>query len=184
MSDKYFEYLLGISWKGLVYRRYFLYPCLLKYSNGKILDIGCGTGEFLSKLSNGVGVDINEKCVGYCKRRGLNASLMDEDKLPFPDASFDTIILDNVLEHIADPKPLLGEIRRVLRYKGILIIGVPLKKGYKKDPDHKQYYDAKRLGELNIKNGFEVKRLFEMPFLGLGNILSAACTYSISAKDV
>ena len=47
------------------------------------------------------------------------------------------MVLDNVIEHIQDPMPLLKECKRVLASKGNIIIGVPLEKGYERDPDHK-----------------------------------------------
>jgi len=46
-------------------------------------------------------------------------------KLPFEDESFDTILLTDVLEHLAEPVAALGEAARILRLGGKLIIGVP-----------------------------------------------------------
>lgn len=182
MSVHYYEYLKGISWRGTFYRRYFLYPKLLKYCHGKVLDVGCGTGEFLSLLESGVGVDINGICVKHCLDRGLEAVKMEEDILPFDNESFDTLILDNVLEHISEPNQLIKELIRVLKIGGIIIIGVPLQKGYKRDPDHKIFYNKESLLRLNQEAGLQVKNVLEMPVKGLGQILSAACTYSISVK--
>jgi ubiquinone/menaquinone biosynthesis C-methylase UbiE len=62
-----------------------------------------------------VGVDINPVTVNFCQESGLHAVLMEKDRLPFSDEVFDSIILDNVLEHIEKPFPLLREINRVLK---------------------------------------------------------------------
>ena len=57
-------------------------------------------------------------CVEHCKKLGLNAELMIEDKLDFQ-TLFDTVVLDNVIEHIQDPMPLLKECKRVFSIKEI-----------------------------------------------------------------
>jgi len=92
-----------------------------------------------------VGVDINPRLVEYCREQGLEAHLMKPDELPFENGRFDGVILDNVLEHIADPEPLLGEIHRVLRVSGRVIVGVPGAFGYTLDPDHKHFYSEVQL---------------------------------------
>jgi len=98
-----------------VYRRYFLYPRICHRLHGRTVDVGCGIGDFLQFRPNTIGVDINAHTVAYCKARGLDARLMEPDVLPFEDASFDSALMDNVLEHIAEPAALLRELRRVLR---------------------------------------------------------------------
>lgn len=50
---------------------------------------------------------------------------MTPDHLPFDSESFDSVLIDNVLEHIEDPNSLLAEIKRVIRPNGGLLIGVP-----------------------------------------------------------
>ena len=181
-SETYFEYLKSISALGLIYRRHFLYPRLAKHCRGSTLDVGCGTGEFLKFMPGATGVDINEFCVSYCEDSGLNAVKMDVNILPFCDASFESIILDNVLEHIGNPKKLLDEIHRVLQSPGRLIIGVPLKKGYSKDPDHKIFYDVARLRDVLEKHNFKLISNFETPLPGLGKILNSACLYGVITK--
>ncbi len=148
MSTEYFNYLNSRSLLGFLYRKYYLYPKLYKNLNGNILDIGCGVGDFLKVYNNAVGVDINIDCVNYCIKNGLNVRLMQQDKLPFDNNSFQSILLDNVLEHIEDPSNLLLEIKRVLKTDGILIIGVPCEKGYEFDSDHKIFYDIESLKNI------------------------------------
>ena len=183
MTETYYDYLTQISWKGTVYRKFFLYPKIMRYCGAKTLDVGCGTGAFLKAFSGAQGVDINEHCVDHCKRAGLNAAYMSTDHLQFAEASFDTIVLDNVIEHIVNPEPLLVECRRVLKPEGNIIVGVPLKKGYARDPDHKKYYSADTLKSLMLGLGFDPQDFFEMPIKGLGNILSSACTYMVAKKS-
>jgi len=111
-----------------------------------------------------VGTDINEHTVRYCTRRGLNAKIMIPDVLPFSDNEFDSVLLDNVVEHIQNPIPLLSEIRRVLDTRGLVLVGVPGIRGWRVDPDHKIEYDEPRLIHLMDNAGFQHSETFYTPF--------------------
>jgi SAM-dependent methyltransferase len=162
MKQDYFTYLKTRSWIGFNYRKFYLYPKLYKQLKGRILDVGCGLGDFLLFYRDIVGVDINKDCVNYCKSFNLNVELMVVDILPFDDNSFDSIILDNVIEHIENPSNLLSEIKRVLTPNGILLVGVPCDKGYMYDDDHKNFYDVSSL-KLLLKEDFSLKQYFYTP---------------------
>lgn len=163
-SCAYFDYLRRCSLKGRFYRRLWLYPRLCRYLKGRALDIGCGLGDMLAFRPATIGVDINDKTVAWCKARGFEAYRMEPDVLPFEKDSFDSVILDNVLEHLSDPKPLLVEIKRVLKTGGLLVVGVPERKGFASDSDHKVFYGKAELQALMQEAGFSPKTLFYMPF--------------------
>ena len=183
--DDYFIYLRKRSKLGFFYRKLWLYPFISRHVHGKVLDVGCGIGDMLSYRPESVGVDINPATVKFCKGRGLNALLMKKDRLPFAVEVFDSIILDNVLEHIDRPLPLLGEISRVLKKNGILLIGVPGRKGYKSDPDHKIFYDEKKIKSLAIKSGFKIEKSVYLPISLkiLDKIMKQFCIYAILKKS-
>lgn len=143
--DDYYAYLSSRSQLGHLYRRHWLYPRLARRLHGVALDVGCGIGDMLSFRPGMVGTDINSRTVAYCVDRGYDARLMSPDVLPFPDRHFDSVLLDNVLEHIPEPETLLSEIRRVLKVGGSLVVGVPGLRGWASDPDHKVAYDEDRL---------------------------------------
>ena len=181
-NSEYASYLKGRSLLGSVYRRFYLYPKLDRFLKGRILDIGCGVGDFLAYKKQIIGVDINPFNVDYCVQRGLNALLMDADKLPQSDESFDVVVLDNVLEHINDPFPILADIRRVLDLEGSLVVGVPGLKGYASDADHKVYYDEALLEHVAITTGFIIKEYCYTPFCKskyLSEKMSQYCIYSV-----
>ncbi len=144
-TEAYAEYLMRRSRVGGLYRRHVLYPRIHRRLDGRTVDVGCGIGDFLRFRPNTVGVDINPRTVAYCQAQGLDARLMEADILPFDDASFDSALLDNVLEHIAAPRALLREVRRVLRPAGLLLVGVPGELGWDSDSDHKVRYDEASL---------------------------------------
>lgn len=95
-----------------------------------ILDIGCASGWFLSKIgvyypdTKLVGIDVYKKAIEYGSKQYKFLELIHADghKIPFPDRSFDLIICTEVLEHVVNPKLVLNEIKRVLTPCGAVII--------------------------------------------------------------
>ena len=183
-QDAYFDYLMGRSRLGLLYRRYRLYPRLCRELKGRVLDIGCGIGDFLAYRPNTVGVDVNPRTVAWCQEQGLDAHLMPFDELPFEAESFDGAVLDNVLEHIARPEPLLGEVARVLKSGSVLVVGVPGRFAYHCDDDHKVFYDEAGLVETLGAAGFGNRRVIHMPIRSrwLDRKLSQYCIYGVFVR--
>lgn len=160
----YHNYLLQRSWKSLVYRKIFLYPRIKRHLKGRLLDVGCGIGDFLSCWKESIGLDVNPYNVEYCNNNGLKAVLLQSEHYPFEAQTFDSIVLDNVLEHIAQPDSMMNEISRILSLSGTFIIGVPGIRGYAADDDHKIYYDEISLNSLLQKHGFSNICYFHTPF--------------------
>jgi SAM-dependent methyltransferase len=187
MTDhqQYSSYLTNRSWIGSLYRNLILYPRLCKYLKFKTLDVGCGIGDMLQFRPNTIGVDVNPFNVEICNDQGLPAQVMDVDLLPFTEGSFDSVLLDNVLEHIESPNELLREIYRVLVDGGLLVIGVPGMKGQNSDPDHVVYYDELALINLAANNNFVIKKFFYMPLFKsqwLSIKVRQYCIYSVWVK--
>ena len=104
---------------------------------GSLLDIGCGRGQILkllaSRATRAVGVDIDAKTRQLARAELMlagipNCSLRKGDmyRLPFDDAEFDTIVLDDVLADATHPVRVLREARRLLKPGGRLfaLLGV------------------------------------------------------------
>jgi ArsR family transcriptional regulator len=101
-------------------------------SLGDLLDVGCGQGRLLKLLASRarrlVGVDIDPAARRLARAELLvaglpNCSLRQGDMyaLPFADAEFDTIILDDVLAEAARPEDAIGEARRLLKPGGRIL---------------------------------------------------------------
>jgi methionine biosynthesis protein MetW len=99
----------------------------------RILDIGCGDGNFslLLKMSTHAedvyGVDISRKAVEFANLIGVKAFEcdIDEEDLPFEKESFDAIFCGELIEHLVDPDRLLDEMHRTLKPNGFAIITTP-----------------------------------------------------------
>jgi SAM-dependent methyltransferase len=109
----------------------------------RVLDAGCGTGRHVCEAFRAGGVDvvgIDLKWEDLCKaattlylmreaegggRGRCLISRADVITLPFCDEIFDTVICSEVLEHIADNRAAIGELVRVLKPGGNLVVSVP-----------------------------------------------------------
>jgi len=115
----------------------------------KIVDVGCGTGRFISKSPERImGVEHNQDSVEECLKKGYNVVKADVKKLPFDNESFDGVHCSHVIEHLQpkDAYKLLSEIVRVLKKNGILVIRTPmLYPGFYDDFTHVKPYHPKAL---------------------------------------
>lgn len=94
-----------------------------------LLDVGCSAGYVLEAAKalglQATGLDFSAYAVDMCVKRGYEAVTGSLTALPFPDASFDVVMLKAVLEHVPDPMAGLREAARVLRPGGAAFIVVP-----------------------------------------------------------
>jgi SAM-dependent methyltransferase len=95
---------------------------------GRLLDIGCGTGEFLLEMQRAgwqvAGTELDADAVAIARRHGLQVT----SGLPLtPDAlgTFDAITCWHVLEHVADPRGLLRSAAQLLAPAGVFHVSVP-----------------------------------------------------------
>jgi ubiquinone/menaquinone biosynthesis C-methylase UbiE len=104
---------------------------LLKYKkNGRLLDVGFGSGTFLRLAKeNGFevnGTEISEYACRYVKDHyGIDVFRGDLEEARFPSDNFDVVTLWHALEHLPDPRSTLEEIHRILKKDGLLVVAVP-----------------------------------------------------------
>jgi len=161
---EYYNYLKNRSKFSLWFRKNFLLKPIIKEFSGKVLDVGCGIGEFMQLYSNSYGIEINKHVVNYCRKNGLRVYYGSVFDIPFKNNTFDGILCSNVLEHLEKPERAISEMRRVLKKVGTLLIIVPTKKDYKKDPTHVKYWNEKNLVKLLKKFNFKIKKIVYFPF--------------------
>jgi SAM-dependent methyltransferase len=105
----------------------------LKRSGGRrlrILDAGCGTGAMaikLAELGDVTAMDFSHDALQFCRERDLSDLVAGSvNELPFADASFDVVVSLDVLCHRSvDEKQAAGELARVLRPGGLLVLNLP-----------------------------------------------------------
>jgi SAM-dependent methyltransferase len=112
--------------------------------SGRIVEVGCGTGGLLAAGARiGLeieGVDIALRWLVVARRRlddlGLAVPLVaaSAEKLPYADASLQTLVADSVLEHLDDPGAAVREWARVLKPGGTLLVWSPNRFALTVDP--------------------------------------------------
>ena len=97
----------------------------------RVLDFGCGDGRSIGRwladrAQSYLGTDISAIAVESCHELGLEAAVVDsEASIPLDDASIDTAVAIEVLEHLLEPLTCVIELRRVIAPGGTLIVTTP-----------------------------------------------------------
>ena len=130
-----------------------------RHLKGRLIDIGCGTKPFRSRLipyvSEHVGVDHHETL-----HDKANIDLFGSAySIPTDDRSFDSALCTAVLEHLEEPEAALRECHRVLRPGGVAIYTVPFIWHLHEEPRDFFRYSKYGLKYLFEKVGFEIVEL-------------------------
>lgn len=100
-----------------------------KKGNPEILDIACNDGELTQKYQkygHVLGIDINQKAVDSCKKKGLDCIISTVEDLPEKYTEyFDVIIAGDIIEHIFDTDTFLQSIHKRLKSGGTLLLTTP-----------------------------------------------------------
>ncbi|MEK7581002.1 MAG: methyltransferase domain-containing protein [Patescibacteria group bacterium] len=189
--------------KVFIHPKHFLNerPWFIKFlaKNDIVLDLGSSSGQNAIKSSNYVkkivGIEIDKTLLDISRRtieekKIKNVKFIEgnlEKKLSFKNKSFDKVIFLDVLEHLIKRDQILSEIHRILKSKGLLIIGVPNKEtSWKKaqrsvsmfsysDPDHKIEFSEAEIKKLLTKHSFHIIQFnyapYDTPFRGFYDII-------------
>lgn len=148
----------------------------LQPSKGRILDIGAGTGDFLSVAKqNGwqtIGVEPSEKAKAIAVKKEVS---FVEDTVELESHSFDVITMWHVLEHVPNLDNQIKELKRLLKPNGSLIVAVPNFKSFDAKhygafwaaydvPIHFWHFSKKAIESLFEKEGMELQKVLPMKF--------------------
>ncbi len=97
---------------------------------GRLLDVGCGSGHFLSQMKDlgwdVVGVEPDAEAARIARERfGLNVYQGTLEEFEFPECTFDVVTMSHAIEHLCDPISSLRECLRVLKKGGRLVVVTP-----------------------------------------------------------
>jgi len=148
-----------------------------KTSGKEVLDIGCGTGDFLLTCKknqwNVVGIEPNKNARELAETK-LNAKIYG-DLNELPSVQFDIITLWHVLEHVPDLETYISKLKLMLKPNGFLVVAVPNYKSYDAMyykqfwaafdvPRHLWHFSKKSIQLLFSKQQLEVKKILPMKF--------------------
>jgi SAM-dependent methyltransferase len=111
---------------------------------GRLLDVGCGIKPYfeLFKVDQYIGLEIDTP---IARKRKVADVFYSGKVFPFPDESFDSVLCNQVLEHVFNPTDFLNEIGRVLKPGGKLLLTVPFVWD-----EHEQPWDYARYSSFGL----------------------------------
>jgi SAM-dependent methyltransferase len=157
--------------------KYFLSDPLAP-GRGELLDIGCGTGNFLAAARSAgytvSGTELDRNAAQFAKEKlGLPRVLgltVSEFADKYPGEQFDVVTFFEVLEHQASPVEFLQKVKSCVRPRGYIALSVPNRERWLTGPDVLDYppnhflrWNARSLGRLLSAHGFEILSVKEQP---------------------
>jgi 2-polyprenyl-3-methyl-5-hydroxy-6-metoxy-1,4-benzoquinol methylase len=146
-------------------------------SGATVMEVGCGEGQLLQAIkADGdpswrvVGVDISEEACEALRRTGLEMRCAQFEDLDWPAATVDIVIMNQVIEHLADPRACVARAAALLRPGGLLLIETPSVGSWDRDwvapdkwggwhcPRHWSLYTRESLSALLEQQGLRVER--------------------------
>ena len=132
--------------------------------DGNVLDVGAGESpwrEWLPPTARYQGIDIGNAEEFGMKQGREGITYYDGRTIPFPDASFDSAICIEVLEHVEDPDVVVREVARCLRHDATLLVTVPWSARRHHVPYDFHRFTRERLIRLFEANGFHAVEIAE-----------------------
>lgn len=98
--------------------------------HGRLLEVGCGSGERLALLRSlgweVIGQEVDSSAAQHARDRyGVEVRVGTLEAIGLPEASFDAVVMNHVIEHVPDPVGLLAACNRLLKDGGLLMVVTP-----------------------------------------------------------
>lgn len=149
---------------------------LNELSPGRLLEIGCGDGEFLDRMKGfgwrveGVDFDVKAACAAK-EKFGIEVKVGRLEDMHYPEGSFDAVTLRHVIEHVFDPIATMREVCRILKPGGTVVVLTPNADSLGlrtfgtnwrglEPPRHVQLFTPRTLNSVARKAGLETIRAY------------------------
>lgn len=160
----------------------------LSFNN--LLDVGCGTGNLLKLISSRydtqiAGVDLTPKMLNIARIKlgdEVDLKIADSEELPFDNDKFDMVICTDSFHHYPHPDKVLGEIKRVLKQDGMILIADPSVPAPLRQLVN-LYFKLSRSGDVKIYPESVIRKLLlDAGFIDLKYELTGANAFIATAK--
>ena len=166
-----------------------------------LLDAGCGDGlnlVGLKQMARSEGWQMRVRAIDYNPLRAERARAYAPDvpvqraslyAVPYRTNSFDVVLCSHVLEHVPDLGAALSELARVLKSRGLLIVGVPnegctmgrlrnrvLQRHILRTTDHVHFFTEGALRDRLVAAGFQVRSVERETFFFPLSYINVLCT--------
>lgn len=165
------NYLLLFASGQLKQKKALNYMFLDNKTPGKLLEVGCGNGRFLSRMQklgwDVLGIDFDPNAVKTAQNKyKVPVRLGKLEDIGFSDSSFDAVTMNQVIEHVHDPISLMRECFRILKPNGNLVLITPNSESWGlmkfqnkwrglEPPRHLFLFSQKTLWTCAMKAGFK-----------------------------
>ena len=157
-AEQYHPGVLGLFINPFFLARRSLWGAIASFAghlHGPLLDVGCGSKPYRSlfAVESYVGLDIDSE---VARLRGVADAFYDGNRFPFPDAQYQSVLCNQVLEHVFQPEAFVQEIWRVLQPGGKLLLTIPFVWDEHEQPHDFARYSSFGLRALLERNGLRV----------------------------
>lgn len=129
LNTKFIGRLIAIMFRTRAWPYFILQEIPPFRKNGKLLDIGCGSGNYLYWMKqfgwDVAGIETSIIATEKANELALNVFCGQLSDARFPDNHFDIVTMWQAIEHLYDPKSVLNEVNRILKDDGLLLMGMP-----------------------------------------------------------
>jgi SAM-dependent methyltransferase len=171
---KYFEGHLA-RYRSVVYsqRVKFVSDFMGDVTTARVLDLGCGVGFFgnmaAERGAKVVGLDFSADALHLCGKHHADLGRVrgDATRLPFGDATFDAVLLNDIIEHLSEEpgRNMIAETFRVLRKGGALIVDTDNDEWLMGRKGFKRLNDRLERGTPQREALTEIKKTYDAPTL-------------------